>query len=92
MGKYSVVLVGTSKEDLRRIYKSGDKALIKKVEALFVELSEHPHTGTGKPEPLRYLKTVWSRRLDKKNRIIYSINDNVVTVYVISLLGHYSDK
>lgn len=92
MGKYSIILVGTSREDLRRIHKSGDKALIKKVEALFIELSEHPYTGIGKPEPLRYLKSVWSRRIDKKNRIIYSVTESIVTFFVISCLGHYSDK
>ena len=48
MGKYSVELVGTSKEDLQKIHKSGNKAIIKKIEALFLELSEHPQTGTGK--------------------------------------------
>ena len=46
MGKYSVELVGTSKEDLQKIHKSGNKAVIKKIEALFLELSEHPQTGT----------------------------------------------
>lgn len=92
MGKYSVELAGTSKEDLRKIHKSGNKAVIKKIEALFIELSEHPHTGTGKPEQLRYLPDMWSRRLDKKNRMLYTIKEDIVTVYVISLSGHYDDK
>lgn len=92
MGKYSVELIGTSLEDLRSIHKSGNKVLIKKIETLFVELSEHPHTGTGKPEPLRHLPNMWSRRLDKKNRLLYTINEDVVIVYVVSLKGHYRQK
>jgi len=68
MGKYSVELVGTSKEDLQKIHKSGNKAIIKKIEALFLELSEHPQTGTGKPERLKNLPDMWSRRLDKEIR------------------------
>jgi toxin YoeB len=34
----------------------------------------------------------WSRKIDKKNRIIYSVNEEVVTVIVISARGHYGDK
>lgn len=92
MGQYSVELVGSSREDLRKIYKSGNKAIIKKIEDLFMELSEHPYTGTGKPEPLKYLPNMWSRRLDKKNRLLYTINEDVVSVYVVSVLGHHTDK
>ncbi|NTW81838.1 MAG: type II toxin-antitoxin system YoeB family toxin [Chlorobiaceae bacterium] len=32
-----------------------------------------------------------SRRLNKKDRIIYSIDDAVVVVYILSLRGHYGD-
>ena len=92
MGKYSIELAGTSRDDLQKIHKSGNKTLIKKVEKLFLELSEHPYTGTGKPEPLKYLPNMWSRRLDKKNRLLYTINDEIVTVFVLSLKGHYDDK
>ena len=92
MGKYSIELAGTSRDDLQKIHKSGNKNLIKKVEKLFLELSEHPYTGTGKPEPLKYLPNMWSRRLDKKNRLLYTINDEIVTVFVLSLKGHYDDK
>lgn len=52
-----------------------------------MELSEHPYTGMGKPESLKYLPNMWSRRLDK-----YTINEDVVSVYVVSVLGHHTDK
>jgi hypothetical protein len=32
------------------------------------------------------------RRLNKKDRIIYRIDDSVVLVYVISIKDHYGDK
>lgn len=92
MGQNSVELVGASREDLQKIYKSGNKAIIKKIEDLFIELSEHPYTGTRKPEPLKYLPNMWSRRLDKKSRLLYTMNEDVVSVYVVSVLGHYTDK
>lgn len=92
MGKYSVTLTSTSRDELQEIYLSGNKALIRKIECLFVELSEHPQTGTGKPEALRHQPGVWSRRLDKKNRMLYSIFEDIVTVYVLSVKSHYGDK
>ena len=32
---------------------------------------------------------VWSREIDKKNRITYSIDDEKVIVEVLTALGHY---
>lgn len=92
MGRYFVELAGTSKKDLQQIHKSGNKALIREVEQLFLELSEHPYEGTGKPEQLKYQPHLWSRRLDKKNRLRYMVHEDVVTVFVLSALGHYDDK
>jgi toxin YoeB len=57
-----------------------------------IELGEHPYTGTGKPEKLKYdLAGRYSRRIDKKNRIIYAINEWIITVYVLSVKGHYGE-
>ena len=93
MGKYTVALSPQSRLELLAIHKHGNKALIKKIEKLFQELSEHPTTGTGKPEPLKGDHSgYWSRRLNKKDRIIYRIDDSIVLVYVISIKGHYGDK
>ena len=41
---------------------------------------------------LRYLEGVWSRQLDKKNRIRYMVNETTVIVFIISAWGHYDDK
>lgn len=47
--------------------------------------------GIGKPEPLTgNLWGFWSRRLDKKNRVVYRIYDD--RLQVIQCKGHYSDK
>ena len=52
------------------------------------ELTEHPFTGTGKPEPLKHqLKGLWSRRIDKEHRLIYEVIEP--SVVIISALGHY---
>lgn len=64
----------------------------KKLLTIVEELREHPFTGTGRPELLRYMKGVWSRRLDKKNRIRYTVDGQKILVFIISVLGHYEDK
>jgi hypothetical protein len=64
----------------------------KKLLTILEELREHPFTGTGRPELLRYMKGVWSRRLDKKNRIRYTVDGQKILVFIISVLGHYEDK
>ena len=66
MGKYRVAVSDRAKKDLAAIKKNGQKAVIRKVERIFLELSEHPYNGTGHPEPFRCLKnieTVESARL-----------------------------
>lgn len=64
----------------------------KKLKAIIEELKEHPYSGTGHPEQLRYMRGVWSRKLDKKNRIRYTVDGQKILVFVISTLGHYEDK
>ena len=78
------------KELLKRI--KSDIQAYKKFESLIPELREHPYTGTGHPHQLRYLNGIWSRKLDKKNRLLYTINDTTVVVFIVSAMGHYDDK
>lgn len=93
MGKYKVALSDRAKTHLSEWKRSGQLIKIRKIEKIFVELSNTPFSGLGGPEPLKYnLTECWSRQIDKKNRIIYSVNENIVTVFVISAKGHYSDK
>lgn len=47
MGQYIVEVSNEAREHLRAIHKSGNKPLIRKVEQLFKELSEHLYSGTG---------------------------------------------
>ena len=38
------------------------------------------------------LSGLWSRRIDKGSRLVYSIEDDRVVVTVVSMKGHYGDK
>ena len=54
---------------------------------------EHPRKGTGQPEKLKYnLEGLYSRRINKKHRLVYDIKDEIVTVVVLSAHSHYGDK
>ncbi|MFI5138324.1 MAG: Txe/YoeB family addiction module toxin [Sphingobacteriales bacterium] len=66
---------------------------MKKIEKILVELSETPYTGTGNPEALKYeLSGFWFRKINQKDRLIYKVEENIVTVFVISAMGHYNQK
>jgi toxin YoeB len=73
--------------------KIGNLSSFNKIIGFLEELKLHPRTGTGKPEQLKYgLRKYWSRRINHEDRLIYSINDNIVLVEIISVSGHYGKK
>lgn len=54
----------------------GQRKQIKRINKLIKDIKRHPFEGIGKPEPLRNeLSGLWSRRIDSKNRIIYSYEE-----------------
>ena len=58
-----------------------------------VELIDNPFEGYGNPEALKYeCSGYWSRRINAKDRMIYKVEENIVTVTIVSAMGHYSDK
>jgi toxin YoeB len=68
--------------------KSGNKTVVNNLLILLTELSEHPFTGTGKPEQLKYnLSNLWSRRINREHRLVYEVVNDSVLVH--SARGHY---
>jgi toxin YoeB len=93
MGKFRVEIKMEAQKDLKKHFKSGNKPTIKKIETILRELEIHPYTGEGQPEELKYnLRGYWSRRINSKDRLIYTVNESTVFVEVLSAMGHYSDK
>ena len=77
-----------AKEDLLFWQKTGNKAILKKIEQLTMAILEDAYQGIGKPEALKHeLSGKWSRRITKEHRYVYEIFDD--TLFVISLKGHY---
>ncbi len=90
---YEIELTLNAKIDIEKFKTAGDKKTLVKIDKLLDELREHPTTGTGKPEKLKYYAfPTWSRRISEKHRIIYWIQDEKVIVLILSFWGHYNDK
>ena len=89
--KFTVVVEKPAQDHFQKILKSGDKISLKKLNIILEELEIHPQIGTGNPEQLKHnLSGFWSRRLNKKDRLIYEIIEEPENlVVVVSALGHY---
>jgi addiction module toxin, txe/yoeB family len=88
---YQIEFSEEATKELLKLMKS-DVQAYKKFESLIPELQEHPYTETGHPHQLRHVNGIWSRKLDKKNRLRYMVNDTTIVVLVLSAIGHYDDK
>lgn len=76
-----------------QLLKKSEKQAYNKLLKLLDELIEHPTTGTGKPEVLKFgLSGFYSRRITQKHRLVYKVDNEQITVLIISAIGHYSDK
>lgn len=88
-----IVFLEQAEKDREYWKKSGNKAIMNRITALLEDIIAHPYTGIGKPEPLKYeLAGCWSRRINSEHRIIYSVNDEIITVYILSMRYHYGKK
>lgn len=72
-------------------WHSQDKRYLRRVLKLLEDIDRHPYEGLGKPEPLKNeFSGFWSRRVDEKNRLVYSVEGD--TVCILQCRTHYGDK
>ena len=87
---YKIHITKEAKEDIFVLDRSGDKKSIEKLKKILLELQNTPIEGIGQPELLKYgYSGYWSRRINKKDRLIYRIYEETATVTVVSAKGHY---
>jgi toxin YoeB len=87
---YKIEILPRADRDIHDYWKAGNKTAIKNIQLIFKEFEIHPYTGIGQSEPLKYeLTGYWSRHIDKKNRIIYRIEEEKIKVIIVSAMGHY---
>lgn len=88
---YEILITELAKNDILRLRKSGNKALMRKLDTLLNELREHPLEGTGQIEQLKhYQDPTYSRRINKEHRLVYRVREQTVTVLILSCYGHYT--
>ena len=89
---YKIAFTPQACEDFN-FWKATSPRTAEKIKTMLRELQEHPFTGTGKQEPLKYqFSGAWSRRINHKDRLVYQVNGDVVTVFVLAMRFHYKDK
>ena len=69
-------------------WRQRDRRILAKIDRLVEDILEHPFTGIGKPEPLRYeWAGYWSRRITGEHRLVYRVEGN--TVFIAQCRFHY---
>lgn len=90
---YEIIFTKEASKEVDLLKKSSSFIILKRLSVLLHELEIHPTLGTGKPKNLRYKYAgYWSRRITKKHRMVYMIDNEDMKILVISISGHYDDK
>lgn len=87
---YQVQFTDMALQGIEKLKKSGNKPILRKLKTLLEELTTYPYSGTGQPEQLKHdFAGFWSRRINREHRIVYAVDEKIITVTVISVIGHY---
>ncbi len=88
---YRVIFTKDAQKGLKQLHKKSPHS-INKLKTLVKELEKHPREGTGHIEILKYQKGIelYSRRINKEHRLVYTIEEEIVVVEIISTFGHYN--
>ena len=71
-------------------WQENDKKILKKLNKLIRDIERKGNDGIGHPEPLKEnLSGLWSREIDKKNRLVYKVENDCIVIYQCK--NHYSD-
>lgn len=74
-------------------WKKTSPKVAERIKVLLADISEHPFTGIGKPEPLKGpLRGLWSRRINQEHRLIYRVEGQEIFVYILSMKYHYKSN
>ena len=72
-------------------WQAHDKKIFKKILDLLKDIDRNGYNCTGKPEKLTgNYAGYWSVRIDKKNRLIFRINNGMIEI--AECKEHYGDK
>ena len=53
-------------------WQATDPKMVSRINLLLKDIIRSPHSGIGKPEPLKHaFRGYWSRRIDSEHRLVY---------------------
>lgn len=71
-------------------WQESDREAVGKINRIIKAIEREPFGGMGKPEALTgNYSGLWSRRIDRANRIIYRVEGE--TLFLYSAKDHYGD-
>lgn len=69
-------------------WQTRDIKTLRRINSILTSIDRNGYSCIGKPEPLKgNLSGWWSVHIDKANRIIFRIDDDLLRIY--SCAGHY---
>ena len=55
-------------------WQATDPKMVSRINLLLKDIIRSPHSGIGKPEPLKHaFRGYWSRRIDSEHRLVYRV-------------------
>ncbi|CAD6882077.1 YoeB toxin protein [Methylomonas albis] len=65
-----------------------DRKIYQRIVSLINDIARNPHSGLGKPEPLKHqLQGFWSRRIDQEHRLVYRVQNG--ECLIVACKYHY---
>lgn len=62
-------------------WQSTDPKMVSRINFLLKDIIRSPHSGIGKPEPLKHaFRGYWSRRIDSEHRLVYRVIEGGILV------------
>lgn len=87
---YKFLILSKAEEHLSDFRKNDKSSYIKCFDLLRASVHD-PRKGIGQPERLKYYaeKEIYSRRVNKKDRMVYEIFEEEQLLEIMSFKGHY---
>ncbi|MBL5901723.1 Txe/YoeB family addiction module toxin [Lelliottia amnigena] len=69
-------------------WEENDPKIKARIDAIIESIKADYFKGLGKPEPLKYQRPLWSRRITKEHRFVYFVKDD--ELFIVACRFHYT--
>lgn len=88
---YTIIVAKRVRKCAEAFFETHEE-LIPRFQQLMQAIRLTPYEGAGQPHPLtresRHINC-WSRRLDKKHRLVYNVIDSARNIFIVYVGEHY---